>query len=67
LGVPFLFLAAGLLSLASVAASLYLRKTLIFIPVDGAFRFLLVGASCGIAIAVFIWWVFLEMKRRQKP
>jgi hypothetical protein len=56
----------GLASLTSVALSFYLNKPLSFVPFDIDVPRLLPEALCGIAVAVFMWWLFLEMKSRLK-
>jgi hypothetical protein len=64
MGVPFLFLMLGLGCIAWLAASLRLGKPVPLIVVAPPLRALLVGASCGVAILTFFWWLFMEIKRR---
>jgi hypothetical protein len=56
-------LVVGLVSLTSSAAHFYTSKPLAFVPFGSALGLLLSGAACGVGIAVFIWWLFLEIKR----
>jgi len=64
--VPFLFLLVGLTSLTSVTLSFYGHKPLPWVSLGGDVPRLLTAALSGLGIAIFIWWVFIEMKRRLK-
>jgi uncharacterized membrane protein YgaE (UPF0421/DUF939 family) len=56
----------GLASLTSVALSFYVNKPLSLVPFDIDVLRLLADTLCGIGVAVFMWWLFLEMKSRLK-
>jgi hypothetical protein len=64
--VPLFFLLIGLTSLTSVALSFYGHRPPPWVSPSGGVPRLLSGALCGLGIAIFIWWVFIEMKKRLK-
>jgi hypothetical protein len=62
--MPLLFLAVGLVSLALAAVSFYIGEPLAFVVIGPRLRPFLTGISCGLATSVFIWWLFMETRRR---
>jgi len=56
----------GLTSLTSVVLTFINHKPAFLVPFNSNGSALLAYALCGIGVAGFMWWLYLEMKSRLK-